>query len=54
MLCSSVAAWRGLLNDEAIVAAKAGVEGLALSAAAGYARYQVRVNCVAPGLTLPG
>jgi NAD(P)-dependent dehydrogenase (short-subunit alcohol dehydrogenase family) len=27
------------------------VVGLALSAAATYARYQVRVNCVAPGLT---
>lgn len=51
VLCSSVAARRGLLNHEAIAAAKAGVEGLALSAAASYARYQVRVNCVAPGLT---
>lgn len=51
VLCSSVAARRGLPNHEAIAAAKAGVEGLALSAAASYARYQVRVNCVAPGLT---
>jgi NAD(P)-dependent dehydrogenase (short-subunit alcohol dehydrogenase family) len=54
VLCSSVAARRGLLNHEAIAAAKAGVEGLALSAAASYARYQVRVNCVAPGLTRTG
>lgn len=51
VLCSSVAARRGLLNHEAIAAAKAGVEGLALAAAASYARQQVRVNCVAPGLT---
>jgi NAD(P)-dependent dehydrogenase (short-subunit alcohol dehydrogenase family) len=51
VLCSSVAARRGLVNHEAISAAKAGIEGLALAAAASYARYQVRVNCVAPGLT---
>lgn len=51
VLCSSVAAKRGLINHEAIAAAKAGVEGLALAAAASYARYQIRVNCVAPGLT---
>jgi len=55
VLCSSVAARRGLPNHEAIAAAKAGVEGLALAAAAAsYARYQVRVNCVAPGLTRTG
>lgn len=51
VLCSSVAARRGLMNHEAIAAAKAGIEGLALAAAATYARYQVRINCVAPGLT---
>lgn len=51
VLCSSVAAQRGLLNHEAIAAAKAGVEGLALAAAASYARSGVRINCVAPGLT---
>jgi len=51
VLCSSVAARRGLVNHEAIATAKAGVEGLALSAAASYARFGVRVNCVAPGLT---
>ena len=50
VLCSSVAAQRGLANHEAIGAAKAGVEGLALAAAASYARSGVRVNCVAPGL----
>ena len=51
VLCSSVAARRGLVNHEAIAAAKAGVEGLALAAAASYARFSMRVNCVAPGLT---
>ena len=51
VLCSSVAARRGLINHEAIAAAKAGVEGLALAAAASYAKFSVRVNCVAPGLT---
>lgn len=54
VLCSSVAARRGLINHEAIAAAKAGVEGLALAAAASYARQGIRVNCVAPGLTRTG
>ena len=51
VLVSSVAARRGLPNHEAIAAAKAGIEGLTLSAAASYARYQIRFNAVAPGLT---
>lgn len=50
LLASSVAQ-RGMINHEAIAAAKAGVVGLAQSAAATYARYNLRVNCVAPGLT---
>jgi len=50
VFCSTVAAQRGLANHEAIAAAKAGVEGLTRAAAATYARYQIRVNCVAPGL----
>ncbi len=54
VLCSSAAAQRGLINHEAIAAAKAGVEGLALAAAASYARSGVRINCVAPGLTRTG
>jgi NAD(P)-dependent dehydrogenase (short-subunit alcohol dehydrogenase family) len=51
VLMSSAVAQRGMINHEAIAAAKAGVVGLALSAAATYARYKIRINCVAPGLT---
>lgn len=51
VLVSSAAARLGLANHEAIAAAKAGVIGLALSAAATYAGRGLRVNCVAPGLT---
>jgi NAD(P)-dependent dehydrogenase (short-subunit alcohol dehydrogenase family) len=50
VFCSTVAAERGLFNHDAIAAAKAGVEGLTRAAAATYARYKIRVNCVAPGL----
>jgi len=50
VLVSSAAARTGLANHEAIAAAKAGVAGLALSAAATYAPRRLRVNCVAPGL----
>ena len=50
VFCSTVAAQRGLFNHEAVAAAKAGVEGLARAAASTYARYKIRVNCVAPGL----
>jgi len=50
VLVSSCAAHVGLPNHEAIAAAKSGVEGLVRSAAATYARQQIRVNCVAPGL----
>lgn len=51
VLVSTVAASRGLANHEAIAAAKAGVEGLARSAAATYAGQKIRVNVVAPALT---
>ena len=51
VLMSSAVAQRGMINHEAIAAAKAGVVGLAQSAAATYSRYNIRVNCVAPGLT---
>lgn len=50
VLFSSAAARTGLANHEAIAAAKAGVEGLTLSAAATYAPRGLRFNAVAPGL----
>lgn len=50
VLMSSAAARVGLPNHEAISAAKAGVAGLALSAAASYAGARLRFNVVAPGL----
>ncbi|MEO1279499.1 MAG: SDR family oxidoreductase [Planctomycetota bacterium] len=50
VLMSSAAASSGLPNHEAIAAAKAGVIGLARSAAATYAGNGVRVNAVAPGM----
>lgn len=51
VLVSSVAATVGLSNHEAIAAAKAGIIGLTLAAAASYASKKIRINCVAPGLT---
>ena len=50
VLVSSAAAMQGLANHEAISAAKAGIIGLTLSAAATYAPINLRVNAVAPGL----
>ncbi len=50
VLLSSAAARLGLANHDAIAAAKAGIEGLARSAAATYASRGVRINAVAPGL----
>jgi NAD(P)-dependent dehydrogenase (short-subunit alcohol dehydrogenase family) len=50
VLVSSAAARIGLPNHEAVAAAKAGVLGLARSAAATYASRGVRVTVVSPGL----
>jgi len=50
VLISSVAARVGLANHEAVAAAKAGVSGLALSAAASYVNRGLRFNVVSPGL----
>lgn len=50
VLVSSAAAMVGLSNHEAIAAAKSGIIGLALSAAATYSNSHLRFNVVAPGL----
>ncbi|WIA12274.1 hypothetical protein OEZ85_012334 [Tetradesmus obliquus] len=51
VLVSAAVASHGIPNYESMSAAKAAVEGLARSAAATYAAHNIRVNCVAPGLT---
>jgi NAD(P)-dependent dehydrogenase (short-subunit alcohol dehydrogenase family) len=51
VLFASVAARVGLVNHEAIAAAKAAVIGLTQAAAATYAGRRLRINAVAPGLT---
>ena len=48
---SSIAASLGLVNHEAIAAAKGGIESMVRSAAATYSQRNIRVNAVAPGLT---
>ncbi len=50
ILVSTVAARVGILNHEAVAAAKGAVEGLVRSTAATYAGKSIRVNAVAPGL----
>jgi NAD(P)-dependent dehydrogenase (short-subunit alcohol dehydrogenase family) len=50
VLISTAAARLGLANHEAVAASKAGVTGLAISAAATYASAGLRFNVVAPGL----
>lgn len=51
VLFSSVVARIGVANHEVIAAAKAGIEGFALSAAASFASSGIRFNVIAPGLT---
>jgi NAD(P)-dependent dehydrogenase (short-subunit alcohol dehydrogenase family) len=51
VLLSTAAARIGLANHEAISAAKAGIEGLALASSSSYAGKGIRFNCVAPGMT---
>lgn len=48
---SSVAGSLGLVNHEAIAAAKGGIEAMVRASAATYARRGLRINAVAPGLT---
>jgi 3-oxoacyl-[acyl-carrier protein] reductase len=50
ILLSSSAAEVGIVNHEAIAAAKAAIIGLARSAAATYASRNLRFNCIAPGM----
>jgi NAD(P)-dependent dehydrogenase (short-subunit alcohol dehydrogenase family) len=50
VLIASAAALVGLANHEAIAAAKAGIIGLAQSAAATYATNNLRFNVIAPGM----
>ena len=47
---SSVAGSKGLSTQEAIAAAKSGIEGFARSAAATYAKDNLRVNVIAPSI----
>ena len=51
VLVGSAASQIGLMNHEAIAAAKGAIAGLTISAAATYSRQKIRVNCIAPGLT---
>ncbi|MBA3859888.1 MAG: hypothetical protein C0507_23510 [Cyanobacteria bacterium PR.3.49] len=50
VLVASAVASTGMPNHDAIAAAKGGVAALTRSAAATYARHNLRVNCVSPGL----
>lgn len=47
---SSAAANIGMVNHEAIAAAKGGLEALVKSAAATYAKNNIKINAIAPGL----
>jgi NAD(P)-dependent dehydrogenase (short-subunit alcohol dehydrogenase family) len=51
---SSAATAIGLVNHDAISAAKGGVDGLVTAAAASYAGRGIRINAIAPGLVRSG
>ena len=51
VFCSSAAAQVGLANHEAIACAKGALIAMTRSAAATYAGKNIRINCIAPGLT---
>ncbi len=51
VLISTVAAQQGLNHHEVIAAAKGALEAMVRSAAITHARWNVRFNCVAPGMT---
>jgi NAD(P)-dependent dehydrogenase (short-subunit alcohol dehydrogenase family) len=51
---SSAATAIGLVNHDAISAAKGGIDGLVTAAAASYASRGIRVNALAPGLVRSG
>ena len=47
--CASIAGWDGAPGLSAYAAAKAGLQGLTLSAAREFSHFGIRVNCVIPG-----
>jgi len=47
---SSAASMVGLKNHDAIAAAKGAISSMVLSSASTYARYNIRINAIAPGL----
>ena len=51
VLVSTVAVGQGLNNHDVIAAAKGGIEAMVRSAAITHARWNVRFNAVAPGMT---
>ncbi|MFO0891857.1 MAG: SDR family oxidoreductase [Isosphaeraceae bacterium] len=51
VLISTVAVAQGMNNHDVIAAAKGGIEALVRSAAVTYARWKIRFNAVAPGMT---
>ena len=51
VLVSTVAVRQGLNNHDVIAAAKGGIEAMVRSAAITYAKWNIRFNAVAPGMT---